>query len=399
MPITDRTTGRVHYVVQEAPPSAETIERFEGMVAAMRRFAPQMLEAKQPPPLPQGLNDPVSSPALRERFHKTVTERVANNSYRLRVPAVSLDGMIELQGRGDCIAPAQCHGDISWIDPHTEPQEGDIVSILLHPASAQYNLNWRLKHPEVVAIYGTQASLHISKVLMAVGSTWYGVAANGSCYELGERTGNRVLGVTRRIARHGVVTYTDGSKKEAWVRIFEEGSLPTYIPPAPHMLVPGITTAHAVAGPPIGPVAGRPLPFSDVEESTNPANLTLGVTNPGTEESERDFITFTPEADCHCTVRVNYKGQIVNTGGGSGSGISGWGAAFISESSDPDGTRQIGQEIDHTFDSMPITVEATFELTKDVEYRAGLFLHVETSTSDAQIAARQLTITVTRLYK
>jgi hypothetical protein len=97
---------------------------------------------------------------------------------------------------------------------------------------------------------------------MQLGSTWYGVAANGSCFELGERTGNRVTGVIRRIARFGTLHYSDGRKERTWVRVFEKDT-PPLPPPTAHTL-----TAHAVAGPPCGPVSGAACPASTVESLT-----------------------------------------------------------------------------------------------------------------------------------
>src|SRR5688500_5726943 len=118
MPIIDSATGRVRYVAREAPPSAATIAQYEGVVAAIRENFPQLLDAKQPPPLPlsKGQSDRISSQPLSEYFQRTVTERVVANTYRLRAPATNVDDLLQVQCRGDCIAPAVCHGDTLWID-------------------------------------------------------------------------------------------------------------------------------------------------------------------------------------------------------------------------------------------------------------------------------------------
>jgi hypothetical protein len=244
---------------------------------------------------------------------------------------VTTDGLLQMQVRGDCIAPALCHGDTTWIDPNTQPQEGDIVSILLQPASSQYNLNWILKHPEHVATYGTEPSVSVCKILMQLGSTWYGVAAAGSCFELGERTGNRVMGVVRRVARYGTLTYADGRKEKSWVRVFEDASPPTFIPPpeAPAL------TAHAIAGPPCGPIAARALAPEEAKgvtvevlESAVAGPVECRAVLPSTTITDVTSITVGPyivDAVLVCDVTAEYEHQTI---------IASWGGYFgISETS------------------------------------------------------------------
>jgi hypothetical protein len=301
MPTTE-SNGRVHYGYHEAEPTAETLEHWNGMVDAARALFPLMLVAKQPPQLPKGLHCPLTGPAIRERFQRTVTDMVASNTYRLRLPALTADGCYEKQVNGDCIAPALVSGDVFLLDPNVEPQEGDIVSILVHPATMQDNLNWRLQYPEHVATYGEHGSVFIMKILAAFGSKWYGINNGGGAFELGERTGNRVCGVVRAIARHGTLTYPGGRKKSAWVRMFENSSPPMREASA-------LLAHHATVSAPYGPVSCRAL--GGMENLT--ANLS-SLTGISTSSPEFDALDVTRTDPC-TTMSIVVTGRVKRTAG------------------------------------------------------------------------------------
>lgn len=173
----------------EAEPTPETLAHHAQELAWWRRRHREMFEAPQPESLP-----PVDGPS---RLDMQAEFPALAETYSQRERASSTDGLIRLHAIGWCLSPIVNPGDALWVDTRATPKDGDIVTVAMPPEVCQKFIEWGKSIPGYLETYGTDAGPVMSKMLRAVGGTWY-VCTNNNAFPLGDA---RVLGVVRRIER------------------------------------------------------------------------------------------------------------------------------------------------------------------------------------------------------